>query len=78
MVCDRIATKRVEDASETVEACRPVDLLEWFSASRYLPEELMLDTLAEVAPDLAERHRRDGSSKSAILRDVKERLRGLG
>ena len=51
--------------------------MEWFSASRYLPEQMMLDALAEVAPDLAERHRREKSSKSAIVRDVKERLRDL-
>jgi hypothetical protein len=74
MVRDLLAVKRVEDASETVEARRPVDLCGWLSASRYLPEEIMLDTLAEVDSELAERHRREGSAKSAILRDVKARL----
>ncbi len=52
--------------------------MEWFSASRYLPEQMMLDALAEVAPDLAERHRREKSSKGAILRDVNARLQGMG
>ena len=74
MVRDLMAAKRVEEASETVEAQRPVDLCRWLSASRYLPEEIMLDTLAEVDSELADRHRREGSAKSAILRDVKARL----
>jgi hypothetical protein len=74
MVRDLIATKRVENASETVEASRPVGLLEWFSASRYLPEQMVLDALAEVDSELADRHRRLGSGKQAILRDVRSRL----
>ncbi|MBT3499776.1 MAG: hypothetical protein HOD00_03745 [Gemmatimonadales bacterium] len=74
MVRDFIAAKQVEDASKTVEAHRPVSLAEWFSSSRYLPEEIMLDTLAEVDSELADRHRREGSGKPEILRDVKARL----
>jgi hypothetical protein len=82
LVRDLLATKRVEDTSETVEARRPVGLAEWFSASRYLPEEMMLDTLAEVDSELAARHRQLGSGKQAILREVRSRLvaveRGTG
>jgi hypothetical protein len=74
MVRDLLAVKRVEDASETVEAPRPVDLSEWHSSSRYLPEGIMLDTLAEVDSALADRHRQLGSGKQAILRDVRSRL----
>jgi hypothetical protein len=74
MVRDLLATKRVEDASETVASRRPTGLAEWFSASRYLPEGIMLDTLAEVDSELADRHRREGSGKQAILRDVRARV----
>jgi hypothetical protein len=74
LVRDLLAVKRVEDASETVDVSGPVDLAEWLSQSRYLPEEIMLDTLAEVDSELADRHRRLGSEKQAILRDVKARL----
>ena len=74
LVRDLLAVKRVEDASETVEAPRPTSLSEWFSVSRYFPVEIMLDTLAEVDLELATRHRQLGSGKQAILRDVKTRL----
>ena len=74
MVRDLMAAKRVEEASETVGERHPVDLCGWLSASRYLPEEIMLDTLAEVDSELADRHRREGSAKAVILRDVKARL----
>jgi hypothetical protein len=74
LVRDLMEAKRVEDASETVGARRPVDLLEWFSGSRYLPEAIMLDTLAEVDSKLADRHRELGSGKQAILREVRSRL----
>ena len=74
LVSDLLTAKRVEEASETVETCCPAGLAEWFSGSRYLPEELMLDTLSEAAPDLAIRHRDLGSAKAAILRDVKARI----
>ncbi len=74
MVREVVAAKRVEEASETVESSRPADLSEWFSASRFLPADLMLESLSELAPDLTERHRREGGSKHAILRDVKIRL----
>ena len=66
--------KRVEDASETVAARRPVELSEWLSGSRYLPAAIMLDTLAEVDSELADRHRELGSGKQAILREVRARL----
>ena len=74
LVRDLLAVKRVEDASETVEAPRPTSLSEWFSVSRYLPAEIMLGTLAELDSELATRHRQLGSAKQAILRDVKTRL----
>jgi len=69
-----LEAQSVEEESETVEARRTVGLSEWFSASRYLPEEVMLETLAEVDLELADRHRRLGSKKQAILRDVEIRL----
>ena len=74
MVRDLLAAKRVKDASETVGARRPVDLSGWLSASRYLPEEIMLSTLAEVDSELAARHRQLGSGKQTILREVRSRL----
>ena len=74
MVRDIVASKRVEDASETVASRRPVGLSEWFATSRYLPEEIMLDTLSEVDSELAGRHRQLGSDKQAILREVRSRL----
>jgi len=74
MVHNLLATERVDDTSETVESHRPVDLSEWQTSSRYLPEEIMLNTLAEVDPELADRHRQLGSGKQAILRDVRSRL----
>ena len=74
MVRDLMEAKRVEYASETVEATRPVDLSEWLCGSRYLPEAIMLDTLAEVDSELADRHRELGSGKQAILREVRTRL----
>ena len=67
------AAHRVEETAPAVTN-RPADLLEWFSASRYLPESLMLDSLDNVAPDLAAHHREQGSEKTAILRDVKARI----
>jgi hypothetical protein len=74
LVRDLLAVKRVEDASETVEAPRPKSLSEWFSVSRYFPVEIMLGTLAELDLELADRHRQLGSGKQAILRDVKARV----
>jgi hypothetical protein len=74
MVRNLLAAKRVEDTSETVESRRPMDLSEWHSSSRYLPEEIMLDTLAEVDSALADRHRQLGSGKQAILCDVRSRI----
>jgi hypothetical protein len=74
MVGDLLAVKRVEDASETADVSRPVNLAEWLSQSRYLPVELMLSTLAEVDSELADRHRQAGSEKQAILRDARARL----
>ena len=62
------------DDSTTAETVRPRDLSEWFSVSRYLPEDLMLDSLDDVAPDLAAHHRSQGSGKREILRDVKARI----
>jgi hypothetical protein len=63
-----------DDASSAVETVRPRNLSEWLSTSRYLPEALMLDSLDDVAPDLAAHHRSQGSDKHAILRDVKARI----
>ena len=74
LVRDVLAAKRVEEASETVESRGPVDLSGWLASSRFLPESLMLDTLSEVAPDLADQHRRAGSPKHVILRAVKAKL----
>ena len=74
LVRDVFAAKRVEEASETVESRGPVDLSGWLASSRFLPESLMLDTLSEVAPDLADQHRRAGSPKHVILRAVKAKL----
>jgi hypothetical protein len=74
LVRDVLAAKRVEAASETVVPRGPVNLSGWLASSRFLPESLMLDTLSEVAPDLADQHRRAGSSKHVILRAVKAEL----
>jgi hypothetical protein len=74
MVRDLLASKRVEESSETVDASRPVNLAEWLSQSRYLPVEIMLATLAQVDAELAVRHRKSASDKQAILRDVRMRV----
>ena len=74
LVRDLLASKRVEDVSETVDVSGPTNLAEWLSQSRYLPEEIMLETLAEVDSELAGRHHQLGSGKQAILRAVKARL----
>ena len=71
---DVLAAKRVEEASETVESRGRVDLSGGLTSSRFLPESLMLDTLSELAPDLADQHRRAGSPKHVILRAVKAKL----
>ena len=63
-----------DDASSAVETAHPRNLSEWLSASRYLPEALMLDSLDDVASELAAHHRSQGSVKHAILRDVKARI----
>jgi hypothetical protein len=75
MVRDLLASKSVEEASETVESHRPASLSEWLPMSQYLPVELMLDTLGDVDAELADRHRRKASQKHAILREVRSRLR---
>ncbi len=75
LVKDVLAAKRVDEASETVETRRPAGLSEWFTRSRYLPVEFLLESLSEVDSELAERHRALGSEKQAILREVKARLR---
>jgi hypothetical protein len=65
----------VDDGNSTaVDSVCPTDLSEWLSMSRYLPEDLMLDSLVDVAPDLAAHHRSQGSGKHGILRDVKARI----
>ena len=74
MVRNLLAAKRVEDTSETVELRRPEDLSEWFERARYLPVELMLESLSEVDSELADRHHALGSEKQAILRDARSRL----
>jgi hypothetical protein len=74
LVTDISTAQRVEEISETVESRRPVDLSEWFSMARYLPEDLLLASLSEVDSALAYRHRALGSEKQAILREVKARL----
>lgn len=75
LVCDVLAAaRRVEESTPVAPSEAPSTLSEWFSTSRYLPEELMLETLSEVAPDLAVHHRSQGSDKRAILRDVKARI----
>ena len=74
LVRDVLAAKRAEDASETVASHGPTDLSEWLASSRFLPESLMLDTLSELAPDIADQHRRAGSPKHVILRAVKAKL----
>jgi hypothetical protein len=75
MVTALIASQRVEEASETVESRRSVDLSEWFTKARYLPAELLLESLSEVDSELADRHRQLDSGKQDILREVKARLR---
>ncbi|MAF10216.1 hypothetical protein CMK11_07180 [Candidatus Poribacteria bacterium] len=74
MLHDLLTAQRVEEAFRPVESRRPADLAEWFSQCRWLPEDLMLDALSELDLELADRHRRAGSAKQAILRDVKARL----
>ena len=74
MVTDLLAPQRVEEASETVESRRPENLSEWFTRARYLPVELLLESLSEVDTELADRHRALGSDKQAILRDARSRL----
>jgi hypothetical protein len=74
LVRDLLGSKRVEEASKTVGSHCPVDLSEWFTRARYLPVELLLESLSEVDSDLAERHRTLGSEKQAILRDARSRL----
>jgi hypothetical protein len=69
-----LASQRVEEASETVESRRPVGLSDWFTGARYLPVELLLESLSEVDSELADRHRALGSEKQAILRDARSRL----
>ena len=48
-----------------------VNLSDLWTRGRFLPVDLLLDALDAVAPDLARRHREEGSDKHAILRDVK-------
>jgi hypothetical protein len=68
------AAQRAEENAAPNASDRPTYLSEWLSMSRYLPEDLMLDSLDDVAPDLAAHHRSQGSDKHAILRDVRGRL----
>ena len=74
MLRDLPTAQRIEEAFETVEDRPPSDLAEWFSMCRYLPEDLMLDALAKLDSELADRHRELGSGKAEILRDVRSRL----
>jgi hypothetical protein len=74
LVRDVLAAKRVEEASETVDDSSPRNLSSWLSRSRYLPVELMLESLSVLDSELAGRHRREGSAKPAILRDVRMRM----
>lgn len=74
MLRDLPTAQRIEEAFETVEDRPPSDLAEWFSMCRYLPEDLMLDALAKLDSELADRHRELSSSKQAILREVRSRL----
>ncbi|MAF10494.1 hypothetical protein CMK11_08580 [Candidatus Poribacteria bacterium] len=78
LVRDVLAAQRVEEASETVDDRACEDLSSWFSASRYLPVDLMLESLSLVDSELAGRHRCEGSPKHAILRDVQARLATSG
>ena len=71
MLRDLLTAQRVEEA---VETRRPTDLSQWFRECRFLPEDVMLDSLSELAPNLADRHRREGSARQAILREVRSRL----
>ena len=74
LVRECLSVRRVEETSETVESRRPENLSEWFTRSRYLPQELLIESLSEVDPELADRHRALGSEKTAILRDARSRL----
>jgi hypothetical protein len=65
------AAGRIEEPTPTTE---PTSLAEWFAKSGYLPANLMLETLAEFAPELATHHRTQGSDKTAILRSVKAHI----
>ena len=67
------ATQRVEGPVPTTDDA-PTTLSEWLSRSGYLPVELMLSSLSDVALELAEHHRDEGSDKNAILRAVKARI----
>jgi len=74
LVRDVLATAApVDEQPVSTTNTAPLTLGDWFHKSRYLPVELMLDTLATVAADLAARHR-DRADKNAILRDVKARI----
>lgn len=74
LVRDVLGPQRVEEASETVNGRVCEDLTSWFSTSRYLPVDLMLESLSLVDSELAGRHRCEGSPKHVILRDVQVRL----
>ncbi|MBT3500547.1 MAG: hypothetical protein HN463_16955 [Gemmatimonadales bacterium] len=74
LVRDVLAAQRVEEASETVIDRVPEDLSSWFLTSRYLPVELMLESLSVVDSELASRHRLEGTPKHAIVQDVRTRL----
>jgi hypothetical protein len=67
------AAQQAVESAPTPNTAR-MTLAEWYSKSSYLPVALMLSSLVDVAPDLATRHRDQGSDKGAILRDVKARI----
>ena len=74
LVQDVIAGTHGVDEPTPMTDDAPLTLAEWFSKAGYLPLELMLDSLGDMAPDMASRHRAEGSDKSAILRAVKARI----
>ncbi len=58
----------------SVWVSHPVNLAEWLSQSRYLPVELMSESVEELDVELASQHRGEGSAKQPILRPVRARI----
>jgi hypothetical protein len=68
------ANRGEEQASRPMNVVGPADLADLLEGMKYLPENLLLDALHEFVPELAARHRVEGSHRRSILRDVKARI----